>query len=124
MIPALKSLRPTPDDKRLVYVQVWYPAQSTRNFTRMPLWIYPEKITPALAKDFDVPEFVFSHFSLIQSNSYRDAPLSEQEDAHPILVFSHGYDIAFSTQNSANAEAFCGDSSVAYSLPHAYESSM
>ena len=52
------------------------PPKSTVDVTRASLWIDPDKITPALAKDFLVPEFVFSHFSLIQSNSYLDAPLA------------------------------------------------
>ena len=120
----LEIFTPDPDDKRLIYVQVWYPAQSTRNFTRMPLWIDPEKITPALAKDFGVPEFVFSHFSLIQSNSYLDAPLSEQEDAYPVIVFSHGYDIGFFAQNTVQMEELASHGYVVFSVGHAYEASV
>ena len=114
----------TPDDKRLVYVQVWYPAESTAGHTRMPMWIDPKKITPALAKDFGVPEFVFSHFDLIKSNSYLDAPLAEQESAYPVLVFSHGYDIGFFAQNMAQMEELASHGYVVFSVGHAYESSM
>nr|ATZ76730.1 Lip114 [uncultured bacterium] len=113
-----------PDDKRPVYVQAWYPAESTAGHTRLPMWIDPEKITPALAKDFGVPEFVFSHFSLIQSNSYLDAPLSEQEAAYPVLVFSHGYDIGFFAQNTVQMEELASHGYIVFSVGHAYESSM
>ena len=115
---------PDPEDKRLVYVQVWYPAESTADSTQARMWIDPEKITPALAKDFGVPEFVFSHFSLIQSNSYLDTPLSEQEAAYPILVFSHGYDIGFFAQNTVQMEELASHGYVVFSVGHAYESSM
>ena len=113
-----------PDDKRLVYVQVWYPAESTANSTRTPIWIDPQKITPALAKDFLMPDFVFSHFELIKSNSYLDAPLAGQENAYPVLVFSHGYDVGFFAQNSVQMEELASHGYIIFSVGHAYESSM
>lgn len=115
---------PDPDDKRLVYIQVWYPAGSTADHTQMPMWIDPEKITPALAKEFGVPEFVFSHFSLIQSNSYLNVPLAAHETTYPILVFSHGYDIGFFAQNTVQMEELASHGYVVFSVGHAYESSM
>jgi len=115
---------PDPEDKRLVYVQVWYPAQSTADSTRLPLWIYPEKITPALAKDLLVPEFVFSHFELIKSNGYLDAPLARQESPYPVLVFSHGYEVGFFAQNMVQMEELASHGYVIFSVGHAYESSM
>ena len=113
-----------PEDSRLVYVQVWYPAGSTADRTRMPMWIDPEQITPALAKDFGVPEFVFGHLGLIQSSSYLDAPFSEQETAFPVLVYSHGYDIGFVAQNTVQMEGLASHGYVIFSVGHAYESSM
>ena len=95
----------------------------------MPLWIDPETAAPAAAKDFLLPEFAFSHFSLIQSNSYRDAPLAEnplavQGAAYPVLVFSHGYDIGFFAQNMVQMEELASHGYVVFSIGHAYESSM
>ena len=113
-----------PDDKRLVYVQVWYPAESTEGSLRTPLWIDPETVAPAAAKDFLLPEFAFSHFPLIQSHSYLNAALAERETAYPVLVFSHGYDIGFFAQNSIQMEELASHGYIIFSIGHAYESSM
>ncbi len=115
---------PDPEDKRLVYVQAWYPAESTAHSTRAHMWIAPEKITPVLAKAFLVPEFLFNHFDLIKSNSYIDAPLAAQETAYPILVFSHGYDEGFFAQNMVQMEELASHGYVIFSVGHAYESSL
>ncbi|TFH36703.1 MAG: hypothetical protein E4G99_04290 [Anaerolineales bacterium] len=112
------------DDHRLVYVQVWYPAQATAGYTRLPLWIDPEQITPALAKDFLVPEFVFSHFELIESNSYLAAPVATQDSSYPVLVYSHGYDVGFFAQNTVQMEELASHGYVVFSVGHAYESSI
>jgi len=113
-----------PDDKRLVYVQVWYPAETTVEMEPAGMWVDPEKITPALASDFLVPEFVFSHFELIKSNSYLDAPFTAQENPYPVLVFSHGYDVGFFAQNMVQMEELASHGYVVFSVGHAYESSM
>jgi len=115
---------PDPLDKRSVYVQAWYPAGSTADSTRAPMWIDPEQVVPALAKGFDLPEFLFGHFELIKSNSYLDAPLAEQESAYPVLVFSHGYGEGFFAQNTVQMEELASHGYVIFSLGHAYESSM
>ncbi len=115
---------PDPEDKRLVYVQVWYPAESTADSTRMPLWIDPEKITAAIAKDFNVPEFLFSHFTLLESNSYLDAPLAEQETPYPVLVFSHGYSPGFFAQNMVQMEELASHGYIVFSVGHTYESAL
>ncbi len=113
-----------PNDKRLVYVQVWYPAKSTANSTRASMWIDPQNITPALAKDFLMPDFVFSHFELIKSNSYLNVPFAGQENSYPVLVFSHGYDVGFFAQNMVQMEELASHGYVVFSVGHAYESSI
>jgi len=90
----------------------------------MPLWIDPKKAAPAAAKDFLLPEFAFSHFALIQSNSYLDAPLAKQETAYPILVFSHGYSPGFFAQNTVQMEELASHGYIIFSVGHAYESAM
>lgn len=115
---------PDPEDKRLVYVQVWYPAESTAGHTQMPMWIDPKKITRALAKDFLMPEFIFDHFPLLKSNSYLDAPLAAHETTYPVLVFSHGYDVGFFAQNTVQMEELASHGYIVFSVGHAYESSM
>ena len=118
-----------PADKRLVYVQAWYPAGSTADSARAPMWIDPEKIISPIAKEFRMPELAFSHFASVQSHSYFDAPLAddplaEQETIYPILVYSHGYDAGFFAQNMVQMEELASHGYIIFSIGHAYESGL
>jgi predicted dienelactone hydrolase len=118
-----------PDDKRLVYVQVWYPAGSIANSARAPMWIDPEKIIAPLAKEFLMPKIAFSHIASVQSHSAFDAPLAEdplaeQETVYPILVYSHGYDAGFFAQNMVQMEELASHGYIIFSIGHAYESGL
>ena len=113
-----------PNDKRLIYVQVWYPAGSTDGATRAPMWIYPEEVISTMAKEFLVPEIALSHLASVKSHSTFDAPLAEQEAVYPILVYSHGYDAGFFAQNMVQMEQLASNGYVIFSIGHAYESSL
>ena len=118
---------PDPEDKRLVYIQVWYPAQSTTDSTPAPMWIDPEKITSVLANTFlppFMPDYLFDHLALLESNSYLNVPLAEQETAFPILVFSHGHAEGFFAQNMVQMEELASHGYVIFSVGHAYESAI
>lgn len=114
-----------PDDKRLVYVQVWYPAEPVENATPLPMWIDAEEIGPVMAKGFFLPEFFFDHFMMIKSNSYLDAPIAvEQDTSYPVLVFSHGYAPGFFAQNMVQMEELASHGYIVFSIGHTYESAM
>lgn len=113
-----------PADKRPVYVQAWYPAESSPNARPAPMWIYPEEIIIPLTKIFRMPEVAFSHLPSVPSHSTVNAPLAEPETAYPILVFSHGYDAGFFAQNMVQMEELASHGYVIFSIGHAYESSL
>jgi len=114
-----------PDDKRLVYVQVWYPAEPFENTTPLPMWIDTEEIGPVMAKGFFLPIFFFDHFALIQSHSYLDAPVAIESDiTYPVLVFSHGYAPGFFAQNMVQMEELASHGYIIFSIGHTYESAM
>lgn len=114
-----------PDDRRLVFVQVWYPAVPFENATPLPMWIDLEEIGPVMAKGFFLPEFFFDHFMMIKSNSYLNAPIAiEQNTFYPILVFSHGYAPGFFAQNMVQMEELASHGYIVFSIGHAYESAL
>ena len=114
-----------PDDKRLIYVQVWYPADPIEKATPLPMWIDPEEIGPVMGKGFFLPKFFFDHFALIQSHSYLNAPVANgKETAYPVLVFLHGYAPGFFAQNMVQMEELASHGYVIFSIGHAYESSL
>ena len=116
-----ETFTPATDDKRLIYVQVWYPAGSTENFPRTHMWIDPAKVLPNVAKSLAMPAFLFDHLTLAMSNSYLNAPLSEQEIAYPALVFSHAYYPGFFAQNTVQMEELASHGYIIFSIGHAYE---
>jgi len=114
-----------PDDRRLVYVQVWYPAEPVEKATPLPMWIYTEEIGPEMAKGFFLPSFFFDHFALIQSHSYLDAPIAIEKDiSYPVIVFSHGYAPGFFVQNMVQMEELASHGYIVFSIGHTYESAM
>jgi len=118
-------LTPDPADNRLVYVQVWYPAQPSPDSAPACLWIDPAKITPVVIKGFlGLPGFLLDHLALVRSSSYPDAPLSERKVDYPILVFSHGHYPGFFAQNMVQMEELASHGYIVFSIGHAYESAV
>jgi predicted dienelactone hydrolase len=116
---------PDPTDKRLVYVQAWYPTGLTKDSARTPMWIIPEKVAPVVVKSLlGMPGFLFDHLALVKSNSYLNAPLTELEPAYPVLLFSHGHAEGFIAQNMVQMEELASHGYVIFSVGHAYESSL
>lgn len=116
-----ESFTPETDDKRLIYVQAWYPAGATENAPRTHMWINPVAVLPSVAKSLAMPSFLFSHLSLPLTNSYLNVPLSTQETAYPVLVFSHAYYPGFFAQNTVQMEELASHGYIIFSIGHAYE---
>lgn len=78
-----------PDDTREFKARVWYPAERPESAERMDYQNYQPGVNPISTGG--APEFIFSHFHLLESNSYLDAPLSDRQPSYPVLVFSIGF---------------------------------
>jgi predicted dienelactone hydrolase len=114
-----ETFTPALEDKRQIYLQVWYPARASADLDHMPP--YPANLTTQLAKAFSLPDFVFNHLGLVKGNSYLNAPLAESKTAFPVLVFSHGYYIGFTGQNTVQMEELASHGYIIFSIGHAYE---
>jgi predicted dienelactone hydrolase len=118
----VETFASAPNNKRSVYVQVWYPAGSTENFQRTHIWVAPEKVIPLITNATNAPAYLFSQLARGETNSHLDAPLSNEEAAYPILVFSHGYYFGFPAQNTVQMEELASHGYIVFSIGHAYES--
>lgn len=78
-----------PSDTREFKARVWYPAERPESAERMAYQDYQPSVN--LISAGGAPEFIFSHFHLLESNSYLDAPLSDHQSSYPVLVFSTGF---------------------------------
>lgn len=102
---------------RKIKVQVWYPAESTEGYELVP-WLEDGKVVAkALAKDFGLPSFTLNHTELIMSNSYWDAPISNDLDSYPVVVISHGWR-GFRNLHTDLAEELASVGYIVFSIDH------
>ncbi|MBN2220660.1 MAG: hypothetical protein JW708_00550, partial [Vallitaleaceae bacterium] len=71
--------------------QVWYPAESVKEYKKVPWLIQGEATTKGLARLGNLPEFALNQLSLVPSNSYFNAPIASESEKYPVLILSHGW---------------------------------
>ncbi len=108
-----------PDDKRALMVQIWYPADAPANAARAPWLARADVMAPAIAAWVRLPSFAFNHAGLVRSNSVADAPLSPDQAAYPVLLYSHGWG-GFRQINATQNEALASHGYVVVSIDHPY----
>ncbi|MHA1906021.1 MAG: alpha/beta hydrolase family protein [Candidatus Thorarchaeota archaeon] len=110
-----------PDDYRRFLIQAWYPTDDVTGLAPIPYIEYPTEFGTAVENSFGFPPIIVSHFPLVKTHSYRDAPLSDAESEFPVLLFSHGYG-GFVYQNTILMEELASQGYVIFSISHTYES--
>jgi predicted dienelactone hydrolase len=120
-----ETLTDDANDKRELYLRVWYPA--ARNFSgaaAKPLPIFgkqTKQIAQALAAGFRLPPGALDFLALVSSNSYENAPLAASKTKFPVVVFSHGYYRGFAAQNAIQMEELASHGYVVFGIGHTYE---
>jgi len=109
-----------PEVPREMMVTAWYPAGHVGNTQPEPFFRFARVIGSAVAKSIGLPGFIFNHLGLINSHSYLDAELSNNESQYPVLIFSHGY-MSYASQNSLLMEHLASHGYIAFSLTHPYD---
>jgi predicted dienelactone hydrolase len=119
-----ETLTENADDKRELYIRVWYPAQKI-SIDSKPLPIFgkqTKEISEALATSLRLPKGALSFLSVVSSHSYPDAPLAKAaKNKFPVIVFSHGYYQGFAAQNAVQMEELASHGYVVFSIGHTYE---
>ncbi len=111
-----------PSDRRELLIQAWYPAKPSAESAPERFWGHPRVIAPRLARSLGLPGFLFDHFGLVKTHSYRDAALASAQSVYPVLVFSHGYNQGMPPQNTVQMEELASHGYIVFSIGHAYES--
>ncbi len=111
-----------PKDHRELLVRCWYRAQPVAGAKPEPFWGKDTKeIGSLLAQFMRLPKTAFDDLALVQSHAYTDAPLSKSKSPYPVIVFSHGYNPGFLSQNTAQMEELASHGYVVFSIGHSYE---
>jgi len=109
------------EGNRKIKIQIWYPAESTEGYDLVPWLEDGQLVAEALAIDTGLPPFVLNHTALIMSNSYKDAPISEDSLEYPIVVISHGWR-GFRNLHTDLAEELASLGYIVVSIDHTYGS--
>ncbi len=73
---------------RKIKFQVWYPSDNVKGYKRGK-WIDDGKILARqLANNMHMPYFALDHTTLIDSNSYKNSPISDDLDKYPLVIIS------------------------------------
>lgn len=83
-------LTDTPNDRRELLVQLWYPAQIDQASAKALYMPEYRQFGQAMQQEYKIPAFIFHYFSHVKTNSYVTAPLSAEQAQYPLIVFSHG----------------------------------
>ena len=111
-----------PNAKRELMVQIWYPAQLTAAAQTIPYLDNFDVAVPAFAKFLKAPPFLLEHLRLIQTHSYRDAPIRNDGAPYPIVMYSHGYQ-GYRNASFNQMEALASSGYIAVAIDHPYASS-
>ena len=108
-----------PNAPREIMVQVWYPAEPTRESLRSQWMPNIKSAAPAIAEYIDLPSFALNHLKYVKANAFLDAPLIQTNETLPVLIFSHGW-AGFKEQNIFQVEELASHGYVVVGINHTY----
>ncbi|MBN1775819.1 MAG: alpha/beta fold hydrolase [Clostridiales bacterium] len=81
-------------DFRELMITVWYPAQKEKGAKPAPYVVDTQALGAAIRDGVGVHGFLVGYLSLVKSGVVADAPLSDDSETYPLLVFSHGLGVS------------------------------
>ena len=82
-----------PGDHRKLMVRAWYPSDYLNSEAKQMEYIHPYE-AEYFAKKYGLPAFTLNHLKHIETFAYEDLIISDEEAMFPVLLFSHGYNVA------------------------------
>ena len=122
--PFSKSTLPRP-----LFIRFWYPAiiPADTHLIRKPYFPHVHIRGPAQAKEFNIPGFIISHFSLTGTHALfsklpngQVEPLPPYPGRHPLITFSHGFSGSFD-QNTVLMEDLVSKGYIVVSMDHTFD---
>lgn len=108
-----------PTAPREIMVQVWYPANPTKDNVQSQWMQDIEAAAPAIATYIDLPSFALDHLKYVKANAFIDAPPITDSKGFPILIFSHGW-AGFKEQNIFQVEELASHGYTVLGISHTY----
>lgn len=108
-------------DVRNLSVTVYYPAEDTSEYDVKTYWDKEGQIGSAIAEYQGMFDFMYSHMSLVNTNSHMNAPISTDKSSYPIIMYSHS-SFGINTENTILFEELASNGYIVFSINHTYES--
>jgi len=106
-------------DHRSLWIQVWYPAESTDSYDRANALPEAESYMGENFGRYGIPPFAASHLKSVKSYSYLDAPIKSGKQSYPVILYSHGLTGNLSG-NTQKMQALASHGYVVFSVAHSY----
>ena len=110
-----------PGGDREFMLQVWYPAESGSSTMPAPYFDQLDVAASVLAERLGLPSFFLGHLDLVNTHAMIDARPVVEENAYPLLLFSHGLN-GLRMQNTAQFEELASHGYIVASLDHTFDS--
>lgn len=105
-------------DKRRVMAQIWYPAARTGEGETAVFLPQLDAAGPVLARQFDLPPFLFDHLNLSPLDIRKDVPVAGN-GPFPVVIFSHGLS-GIRAQNTSMMRELASHGYVVGAIDHTY----
>jgi len=110
-----------------ISAQVWYPAALIPpNTEPEPYWVNADELSKIFTKRvsllMSLPSYWLTHYSLTKTHSYLDAPISNDKNLFPVVVYSHGFFFGINNDNTALMEELASHGYIAFGIAHPYDS--
>lgn len=107
-----------PNDKRELFVEVWYPAnlKEVEDLPKVqPLW------QELYTGEMDIVRFFMHYLKEIDTHTYPDVPPNLDHAPFPVLLYNHGLQM-FTSQSTLLMEHLASHGYIVVSIAHPYES--
>jgi len=111
------------NDHRRILIKAWYPSDDVAGYAMAPYVDSIEQFSTGIQQSWGFPTIMTSHFALIRTHSYVNAPLSLDEPSYPVLIFSHGYG-GLIMQDTVLMEELASNGYIVFSISHCYEAAV
>ena len=112
----------SPDDRRELMVQIWYPAETKDGYQNTTHMVFPELTLSSMANTLNAPSALIRHGATLMSSAVQGAHPVKGEQ-FPLILFSHG-DGGVATQNLSQVEMLVSNGYIVIAPNHTYNASI
>ncbi len=102
-------------------VQFWYPTDDIDGLEKEKWLVEGTDIAKGLCMDNGLPGFFMNQLEVVESNSYKNAPIKQPTTSYPVIIISHGWS-GFRNLHTDLAEELASHGFFVVSIDHTYGS--